>query len=582
LLKTITAAFLIFLTMAAPALAENVSPDNIVVTPARLQEAEGSATSPVTVIRRAEIERMGLVFLSDVLRRISVVQVLREGAEGAASRLLVRGTDPVHSVVLIDGVRVGSLFDGYLDLSGITLQDVERIEISRGAHSVSYGSQAIGGVVNIITTRGGGPFSAQLSYGGGSNDTKNPSVTVSGGSKYRYVLSASAPESEGISSIAGGTEPDGYEARSFSGHMAMPLGKGGIFEISGRRGIMEVSLDREPGLIPLGLADDPDLRAERERELFFTRFTYAEGGSVVHTVTVSEWEEALTRDDPTYTIMNAPTGNRYLRQALSSTRTYQYQASIYEAEGGVGVIGLERREETATLIINSGAPGGFINTVALNAAYMNLKMEDDLHIFVLGARRTEHEASGNHVTYRVSALQQDEDSTLKYRAAYATGIRLPTALELEQAGSAVLRPELSKTWEAGFEKILGKGRTLGVLYFDQELSDLIERDAATGLPVNRGEAEINGVEAGIGGSNQGKFSWGLSYTWLVAEDSLTGEPLPLRPEDRFDLRLAYGGKSLGLQMDYAYMGSRPALSQGEGKLQDRQYLHYPGESGQCT
>jgi vitamin B12 transporter len=556
--KTITAALLLTMMLAAPAFAEKISPDNIVVTPARLQEAEGSATSPVTVIRRAGIERMGLAFLDDLLRRIGVVQVIRDGAGGAGSRLLVRGTDPAHSLILIDGVRV---LDGWLDLSGITLEDVERIEISRGTHSVSYGSQAIGGVVNIITRKGGGKFNIDLSYAQGANETKYPSVTVSGGKKYRYRLSASAPESEGTSSIAGGTEPDGYEARSYSGHLAMPLGKGGVFEVSGRRGLMEASLDRDPAFINSVLADDPDLTGERRRELLMTKYTYSETGAVVHMLTVSEWEEKFTMDDPTYAIMNAA-GNSYRSEALTSVRAYDYQANIYEEEGGVGIIGLERREETASRFINSGAAGGFMNTVALNAAYMNLKMEDGPYTFVFGARRTEHEASGDHATYRVSALQQDEGSTLSYRGAYSTGLRLPTALELELSGGAPLRPELGRSWEAGFEKHFGKGSTLGLVYFDQELTDLLERDPATGVPANRGSARIKGVEVKIAGQSQGKFGWSLTYTWLEAEDPLTSKPLPLRPEDRVDLSLGYGGGSLALQADYSYVGRRPGEQPG--------------------
>ena len=560
MLKTIIAAILLSLALAAPVLAENVTQDNIVVTPVRVQETEGSSTNPVTVIRRAEIERMGLVFLDDLLRRIGVVQVLREGARGASSRLMVRGTDPWHSLVLIDGVKAGNTIEGYLDISGITLEDVERIEISRGAHSVSYGPQAIGGVVNIITRKGGGPFKAALSYSGGSNGTRSPSVTVSGGRKFLYRLSASAPESEGISSIAGGAEPDGYEARAYSGNMAMPLGKGGVFELSGRRDLMERSLDREPSLVPFGLADDPDLREERERELFMTRYTYSKTGALVHTVTVSEWEETLRKDDPTYAVAAPPASINYSRESFTRIRAYEYQANIYEEEGGVGIIGLERREETAMLVMNGGAAGGLSNTVDLNAAYMNLKMEDGAHSFVFGARRTEHEVSGDFVTYSVSALQHDEGSTIKYRAAYATGLRLPAATELELAGADMLKPELSKSWEAGFEKLLGEGRSLEIIYFDQELRDLIERDQITGISLNRGSAEIHGVEAGIKGG--GRTTWGLTYTWLEAEDTLTGKPLPLRPEDRIDLRVAYGGSNLVLQMDYSYVGRRPGLVDG--------------------
>ena len=150
------AALAALLASASITMAEEMKPDEQVVTPAGIAENENSAAGPVTVIRRDEIERSGLIFLDDLLRGIGVVQVLRDGGGGAPSRLFVRGAGPGESVVLIDGVRVSSAIDGYLDTSGITLDDVERIEIARGAYSVTYGSQAVGGVVNIITRKGGG------------------------------------------------------------------------------------------------------------------------------------------------------------------------------------------------------------------------------------------------------------------------------------------------------------------------------------------------------------------------------------------------------------------------------------------
>jgi len=544
--RFIITALLVSFIPAQPAHAASIPPEMLVITPAKLAEEEGLTTRMVTVIRRDEIERVGADFLDDLLRRIGALQVLREGGPGGNSRLMVRGMDPVHSVILIDGVRAQSTFDGYLDLSGISVHDIERIEISRGAHSVAYGSQAIGGVVNIITRKGGGSFSVDLAYGEGPNGTKSPSVTVSGGKSFLYRMSASAPESEGISSVKGGAEADGYEATTYSGNLAMPMGKGGSLEVIARRDRMDLSLDRDPSL---PLADDPVYMQERDRKLVMTRFIYSTSANIMQTLTASEWEETLLRRD-----------SAMYNSATSRVRSAGYQVDVYEAEGGIGIVGLDHREETAELY--NGATGSLSNTVSISTGYLNLKTVDGTHTFLYGIRQTEHEILGDYTTYSISALQQDEGSALKYRAGYATGLRLPTAFELEIGGGAALRPELSKSWEMGFEKGFGNGRTFGLLYFDQELRDLIEKDGFTGLPVNRGEASVNGVECRIDSRAPGALSWSLAYTWLETEDADTLEPLPLRPEDRVDLRVAYAGGIVALQVDYAYVGKRPGLIAG--------------------
>jgi outer membrane receptor for ferrienterochelin and colicins len=152
--------------------------ETVVVTAARAEQAASAATAAVRVLDRARLEASGATTLADVLRTVPGVQVLASRGGDAVS---LRGMDPQHTLVLLDGRPLAGRVDGVVDLSRIALADVERVEILPGPASALYGSEALGGVVNLVTRRGGVGPSAEVGARGGSRSLAEGDVRLSGG-----------------------------------------------------------------------------------------------------------------------------------------------------------------------------------------------------------------------------------------------------------------------------------------------------------------------------------------------------------------------------------------------------------------
>ena len=208
---------------AAPAFAQSTPP----IAPIQLEEITVTANltptpalevgSAVTIITREELEQKQIRFVSEALRSVPGVNVNTTGAVGNLTQVRIRGSEADHTLVLIDGVEINSpaSTDGGFDFANLLGLDVERIEVLRGPQSALYGSDAVGGVVNIITRRGEGPARASAFAEGGSRGTAAGGAYLSGGTQNAdYFFSASGIRTDGFSSAAewrGNSEKDGYE-----------------------------------------------------------------------------------------------------------------------------------------------------------------------------------------------------------------------------------------------------------------------------------------------------------------------------------------------------------------------------------
>ncbi|EFA5296884.1 TonB-dependent receptor plug domain-containing protein, partial [Escherichia coli] len=162
---------------AFSAWAQDTSPDTLVVTANRFQEPLSAVLAPVTVVTREDIERWQVSSVNDVLRRLPGVAIAQNGGEGQLSTIFIRGTNSNHALVLIDGVRLNLAgVSGSADLSQFPIALVQRIEYIRGPRSAIYGSDAIGGVINIITSREN--TGTEISAGWGSNSYQNYDIST--------------------------------------------------------------------------------------------------------------------------------------------------------------------------------------------------------------------------------------------------------------------------------------------------------------------------------------------------------------------------------------------------------------------
>jgi len=212
-MRTIIVILLGVLTLSIPAFAG--SPDvvlpEIIATASRWEEPVELVTQDVTIISREDIEKKGVPFVADLLRLQPDLQLVQNGGPGTNATLLMRGGGGNQTLVMVDGIKFNSPSTGSADLSGLLTSDVERIEILKGPQSTLYGSEAMAGVVNIITKKGAGKPKAILNVEGGSFATVKTAGSFFGGTdNTNYRLSATWFDTDGIPIAKNGSVPKGY------------------------------------------------------------------------------------------------------------------------------------------------------------------------------------------------------------------------------------------------------------------------------------------------------------------------------------------------------------------------------------
>ncbi len=241
--RRIAAGAMLVLALTPPAAAETAM-NEIVVTPYRTATAASAAGQALTVIRRDELETWGAMSVADALRSVTGVAVTQNGGPAGLATIRLRGAEARHSMVMIDGLRVGdpSSTGGEFDLSLLDPNDIERIEILKGPQSALYGSEAIGGVVNIITRKGNRAPRSSVTLEGGSYGTRSARASVSGGTAATtYAFAASGFATDGFSAFGhnirrierGRTTPlerDSAEKASVSGRVGHDPGEGVTLE----------------------------------------------------------------------------------------------------------------------------------------------------------------------------------------------------------------------------------------------------------------------------------------------------------------------------------------------------------------
>jgi vitamin B12 transporter len=227
ILATIAGALAAFSAQAQ----ESIYANDVVVTASRIEEPRDSVLSDVSVITREEIERAGQSTLVELLRTQPGVQIESNGGPGATSNVHLRGTHSQAVVVLIDGMRMGSATNGTTSFEQISPEQIERIEIVRGPVSSLYGSDAVGGVIQIFTRKAEGKpsFSANLGYG--SYNTRKAGASVAGEiGNTGFALNVSSLDTDGISSLdtnqGKDADDDGYRNLSVSGRLSQKLAEG--------------------------------------------------------------------------------------------------------------------------------------------------------------------------------------------------------------------------------------------------------------------------------------------------------------------------------------------------------------------
>lgn len=509
----------------------------IVVTATRTPMDATHIAASTTVISREDIEDRQADTLPELFRGVPGVEVAETGGAGKTTTVFMRGTESDHVLVLVNGVRVGSVSAGLTSFEVIPVEHIERIEIVRGPRTSQWGSEAIGGVIQIFTRSGEGLAAGDASYeagaGAGSYNTYKGHASAAGGTgSGHYQASVAHLDTKGFDArrpIPGNfgfdqPDDDGYDNLSF--HLR-----------GGHR--FSNALDIEAFLLRAEGTSEFDGSFQDEsdfvQQVLGARSSWRVAGNWSMRFRVGE-----NRDE---TENFAPDGSFASR--FDSKRQEASLVNDFEpAPGQVFNVGLDYRDDQ--LESNNDFAESSRDNTGVFAQYLGTF---DIHNLTASLRHDDNEAFGSETTGGLG-WSTNLPAGVKLYASYGTAFKTPSFNELyfPGFGNPDLDPETSESMELGIE-----GRPVwgwwSIRAYRTNIDDLIATvfDPATGssFPRNVDRARIDGIEAEVETAVAG-FDIGAALNYMDPEDRETGNQLPRRPNTSLTLNVARGFGNLRL------------------------------------
>jgi len=550
-----------------------------VVTATRVPTDPARVASSVTVITAEEIARRQYQTVVDVLDHVPGIHIAQSGGRGTTASIFSRGTESNHTLFLINGIRAQdpSSTGGIFQFETLDVNDIERVEIVRGAQSVLYGSDAIGGVVNIITKKGGKKITASGSAEGGSFSSVDARAGLDGSYKSVDVnLHANRFSSAGLSILSdrlGGFEQDPYKTYGASARIGLHPADWFDLDLFGKQQYARTSLDT--------FVDDPNA-VQKLRQNF---------GRVAATVRPlgEAWTSTLAfnYNGTDRSNVNPPDATDPFTNSAAQTHgdesAIEWQNDIALADTNTLTLGIENRWERGKSA--GSAFFAFSQTDINKAAYVQDQFALWDRVFgTVGVRVDKPDGIDPVTTYRIAPTYVHKETDTKLKATYGTGFKAPS---LEDKfgfnagfppffppffGNPDLKPERSTGWDVGFEQaVLKKRVTFGATYFHNTIKDLITTNAAFTTTINLDRAKTWGAETFVNAEVLENVTVSLNYTYLRAEDEATGAELARRPRNSFNADVTYkpvpaasvtvGVATIGHRSDVDFLtGSRVGLN----------------------
>ena len=484
--------------------------DTIVVTATRTEIAASDATVPVTVISRDDIELSLASDLSELLRFEAGLDIGRNGGPGQATSLFLRGTESNHTLVLIDGVRINPGTIGGAALQHIAPEVIERVEIVKGARSALYGSDAIGGVINIITRRTDSSF-AEGAVGGGSFDSV--SGNFAGGIKRENTdlgVTLNYADTAGFPPRIESDIGRGYE--NFSANLYG----------SHRFGNHELSLRhwRAEGVVEYLDFFLAPVDQDFENSATAIQLDSSVGESGLSQLIVSSMTDEIRQNQSPDFVES---------DRLSLDWQYNHSFENHTLTGGVYLM----EESAGALSFGSG----FDEDTRVSALFLQDQARVGRHRTFLAARFTDHETFGSQVTWNAE-YAFDMSAAWTLTAGLGRAFRAPDATDRYGFGGNIdLAPEVSNQAQAGIRFRPESRHALTLELFLNRIDDLIEFDLATFTLQNVAEADIRGGEIAWEYSGE-RSTLRAAFLKQRAEDRATGNRLLRRAEESLTLSYA--------------------------------------------
>ncbi len=528
--KTILAIALASLTSHASISYAQSSDETVVVTGNRFEQQVDALTSPVDIITREDIEVSQAKSLLEVLRRLPGIQVAANGGFGQTQSLFVRGTNSSHVLVMIDGVRFGSATTGQASISSLPLVGIERIEFLRGPRAAVYGSDAIGGVINIITDNK--RSETKVSASTGSNDYYQGKLFSAGN------LSKDLHASVGVEGVktrgysvktgAGLNDDDGYESKNITlatDYQVSPTWKAGFLALA------------QDGHVEYDASGHGDADKDERLLNFVTKLEYtgAQYQSHLHVAFNQDKSKDYAYSSLTQTDRSELSwDNQY---AVSNELSVSSGANWYKDD-------------------ISKSSKAYDETSRTNfALYLNGNYHAALFDLEAAVRSDDNQRYGQNTTWQLGA-GYNLSSVYRVTANVGTAFKAPTFNQLYYPGYGTpdLEPEESKNYEMALLAYYSV-TDLRLTLYRNEVTNLIVYDSATYKPMNYGEVDITGVEVSAEFAT-GDIDHTVSYDYTDAEDQETHNQLARRAKHSAKWNARYTWDQWAFDLSYVYQGKR--------------------------
>jgi vitamin B12 transporter len=510
--------------------------NQIIVSATRIDQPIEQIGSSVEVITAEQIEQSKSATMLDALELVPGLNIRRSGASSLKANISLRGAPPEATLVLIDGVSVydQSHMSGFssFDLGAMTADNIERIEVLKGAQSVLYGSSAMSGAINIVTKKGSGDPKASLFAEFGSKNTWHTGASISGGDdKVNFSASASVMDRQGESATDAdpSNDKDGYENKTAQAKVGFTPVEGTEIEVFATYLKATGDYDDNP-TSSWGVGSGEGIYQEQEQVIA--------GTSIKTLLLDGSWEPKLSvslnqldRDE-----------SQYNTWYDSQTAKVDLQNALYLSDQHTLILGTDWYEDTYE---TDGISKGDLDNTGLYAMYQLALADQWFTSF--GLRYDNHSVFGDETTYQITTAYLIEETGTRLHSSLGTGFKAPNSYQLYYSwgGNADLKAQTSTSWDIGIDQEITKQVKAGITYFHTDYDNLIawddngtEYDWSDDGYNNISNMKSQGIETYAEYAPSEKLRIKLSYTY-TDNDSKDGEDEYYIPNHETGLLINY-------------------------------------------
>lgn len=539
--RGVGAAVGVAMMMSVPAAfaAQQDDLEEIIVVATRAPVSADKVGNSVTVLDAQQIHDSQAVIVSDLLATTPGVVFARNGGPGTTTSVFIRGANSDQTLVLIDGVQLNdpaSPGTGF-DFGSLLVGDISRIEVLRGSQSTLYGSQAIGGVVNLVTHETTDRLSGSLQGEVGSYDTGLLKGAVGGRSgDAAFRLAAGYYGSGSVSAMTNNTERDPFHNSGVSGRLSYDFAPAVQLDLRGF--YTDGKYDYDGAYLPDYTVVNDGVYGKTRQLVGYGGLNFDLFSGVLKNRIAYQYTDTDRGD-----YYQAPSGAALLQldSYTGKNTRYEYQGTWQIVDGYQAVFGAQHEQQRMTSAPYSPASA----STSDSSAYLQLQA-GLFKGFTLtaGERYDDYRSSGSHTTGQFAAAWALATGTV-LRASLGQGFKAPSLYQLYSPyGNRDLKPEQSNSWDAGVEQRWGSIMDVSATYFERNSTNLINYvyDYDQGHYQNTARAEARGVELQAGWHPLPTLTLSANYTHMHDTDESPGSagtPLLRRPDDTANVSLSY-------------------------------------------